>query len=653
MKKILSYFLLGGVMPLIAAPYGSFTSPISAELVAKGSRGIRQILIDDNDEMYWIEGRPEEKGRAVAVKYSGRKDVLPSSYYIRTTVHEYGGKCTAIHEGTIYFSNFADQNIYKLAQTGVVTRVTNTSVLRFGDFVVHPNGKWLYSVMEDHSNPVDVQNSVVKVNLETGDIEKIAAGHDFYAAPRLSPDGNRIAYIFWDTPNMPWDKTELWIGDLNQNGLIESEKKITGLENESVVEPSWSPQGVLYFVSDRNGYWNLYNEENEAICEMNADFSAPIWVLGNKSYTFISINNKPHIAAIYTEKAIDSLALINLETNSFKKIPLEFNTLTDVTLKKQNLVLLAKSPTELQQIIEIDPISNQVTVLVAPEPLNIDPSFFSSPEVIEFPSLNEKNAFAFFYPPKNPNFKADAGEKPPLIVFTHGGPTANVNPSLKLSIQFWTSRGFAVCDVNYSGSSGYGREYRDRLKGNWGVVDVYDVCSAAQYLVDKGLVDKEKLIIEGGSAGGYTTLAALTFRNVFKAGASYFGVSDLELLTKDGHKYEARYLDSLVGPYPADIAIYHARSPLFHTDKLSCPVLFLQGGMDKIVPPNQAEKMYEALLKKKIPTAYILFEEEAHGFRSAPNIIASFEAELYFYRKILKIQTNEKAPPLKIVGLDS
>ncbi len=637
-------------MPIVAAPYGSFSSPITAELVAKGSVNIRQILVDD-DEMYWIEARPEEKGRAVIVKYAGKKDSLPSPYYVRTTVHEYGGKCSAIHEGTIYFSNFSDQNIYRLMQTGDITRITNVTTLRFGDFVIHPNGKWLYSVMEDHTNLADVQNSIVKVHLDTGDIEKIAAGHDFYAAPRLSPDGKRIAYIFWDHPNMPWDKTELWLGDLNEFGLIDCEKRITGLENESVVEPSFSPAGVLYFISDRSGYWNIYNEENEPIHEMNAEFSVPLWTLGNKSYTFISIDNKPHIAAIYTEKAIDSLALIDLEKHIFKKIPLKFNSLSDITTRKQNLLFLAKSTTEMQQIIEYDPILNQATALVKPDPLKIDPSFFSSPEMIEFPSLNDKTAFAFFYPPTNPDFKPDTNEKPPLIVFTHGGPTANVNPSLKLSIQFWTSRGFAVCDVNYSGSSGYGREYRDRLKGNWGVVDVHDVCSAANYLVNKGLVDKERLIIEGGSAGGYTTLAALTFKNVFKVGASYFGVSDLELLTKDGHKYEARYLDSLVGPYPANLSIYHERSPLFHTDKLSCPILFLQGGMDKIVPPNQAEKMYDALLKKKIPTAYILFEDEAHGFRSAPNIITSFEAELYFYQKILKIPTNTKSSSIKIVGL--
>lgn len=650
MRKFLSYFFIGGVMPVIAAPYGSFSSPISAEWIAKGSVHMKHLLVDE-EEMYWIEGRPQEKGRDIPVKYSTRKDLLPAEYSVKTTLHEYGGKCFCVHDGTFYFSNYPEQNLYKCSQEGSITRITNENSLRFADFSIHPNGKWLYSVVEDHNNE-SVKNSIVKIHLETGNLETIAAGHDFYAAPRISPDGMRIAYIFWDHPNMPWDKTELWLGDLNQDGLIESEKKISGLENESILEPSWSPSGMLYFVSDRNGYWNLYNEENEPICEMNADFTSPLWYLGEKNYTFVLVDNKPHIAAIYTEKAIDFLALIDIEKRSLKKIPLEFNALSNINTRKQTIVFFARSSTELSQLVEFDPTSNEINVLVAPEPLNIEPSFFSSPEVIEYPSLNGKHAFAFFYPPKNPNFTGNKDEKPPLIVFTHGGPTAHTSPSLKLSIQYWTSRGFAVCDVNYSGSTGYGREYRDRLKGEWGVVDVYDVCSAANYLVEKGLVDPNRLAIEGGSAGGYTTLAALTFSNTFKVGASYFGVSDLSLLAQETHKFEAHYLDTLIGPYPAKEALYKERSPLVHADNLSCPVLFLQGGMDKIVLPNQAEKMYDILLKKKIPTAYLLFEDEAHGFRKAPNIIAAMEAELYFYRRIFKIPSTEKAPSLQIVNLD-
>lgn len=638
-------------MPIFATPYGGFSSPISAALVAKGSVQIRQILIE-GDNLYWIEGRPEENGRSVAVAYATKQDVLPSPYNIRTTVHEYGGKCSEIFDGVIYFSHFTDQNLYKVLPDGTVTKITNTNHFRFADFSIHPNGKWLYCVLEDHSEKDKIENAVGRIDLETGDIEKIAKGHDFYAAPRLSPDGKKIAFIFWDHPNMAWDSTELWVGDLGETGFIESEKKIAGSKEESVVEPSFSPEGLLYFVSDRSGFWNLYNEENEPIYEMSAEFSVPIWLLGNKSYTFVKAGNKTQIAAIYTEKAIDSLALIDVEKHFLKKIPIEFNTISDITTWKESIVIVAKSPTKLQHILEIDPTTEKITILKAPKNLDIDSAYFSTPEIIEFPSLNDKTAFAFFYPPKNPDYRVKSSEKPPLIVFTHGGPTSNVNSSLKLAVQFWTSRGFAVCDVNYSGSSGFGREYRDRLKGNWGVVDVFDVCSAAKYLVNKKLVDKDKLIIEGGSAGGYTTLAALTFTDVFKVGGSYFGISDLELLTQDGHKYEARYLDSLIGPYPDQKSLYLERSPLFHTEKLSCPVLFLQGGMDKVVPKNQAEKMYEALVKKKIPTAYILFEEEAHGFRSSQNIIAAFESELYFYRKILKIPSDEKPFPLKIVGLD-
>lgn len=643
--------LIGAVMGLQAAEYGAWESPITAEMLAHNVVRFQQIEVE-NDQIYWLESRvEEEQGRSVVVHFSDTKeDLIPSPFYARTLVHEYGGRCCSISNGTLYFTNFKDQHIYQVEPKGKPTALVTTPNMRFADFVIHPNGRWMYSVIEDHANPKAVKNGIAKIDLETGQVEVLAKQHDFYAAPRISPDGSKLAFIFWDQPNMPWDGTELWVSDLNEKGLIDAERKIAGGASESVLEPTWSPKGDLYFVSDRNGYWNLYDEDNQIVVEMSADFTSPPWGLGNRHYTFVEIDSKPFIAAIYTEKATDYLGLIDLEKRALTKVPLDFTSLTDIHTVKHQLVFVASSPSTPSEIVKYNLKTREFRSLAKSQDITIDPEYFSYPKTIEYPTENEKTAFAFYFAPTNPKYKGPTPEsKPPLIVFAHGGPTAHVAPDFKLPIQFWTSRGFAVAVVNYGGSTGYGREYRDRLKGKWGVVDVDDCCNAAKYLIKEGLVDPNRLAIRGGSAGGYTTLAALAFRDIFKVGASHFGVSDLELLAQDDHKFESRYLDSLVGPYPEKKDKYKEFSPINHADKISRPVLFLQGAEDKIVPPNQSELMHEALLKRKIPTAYLLFEGEQHGFRQAKNIIKSTEAEYYFYCRIFNIPT--KAPSIPISNL--
>jgi dipeptidyl aminopeptidase/acylaminoacyl peptidase len=649
MKKFFYSIFLSSITFMNGSIPGTYKSPISAEMVAESSKSIRQILISQ-DDIYLVESRPLEKGRSLLLHLRTNEEISPNYINIRTLVHEYGGKCTTFHDDYFYVSNFEDQNIYQIDNKKNKRPITFEKNKRFADFVCHPNGKWLYSVMESHESS-KVKNCLVKIDIETGSITEMNSSHDFYASPRISPDGKKLCYIFWDHPNMPWDQTELWVYDLNENGDGESEKKISGLANESLLEPSFSPKGKLFFISDRNGFWNLYNEDNECIYDYPADFSSPLWLLGLKNYTFLEHEGKNLIAAIYTEKAIDSLLLIDIDENKTNKIELDYCNFSEIHTFNQKLIFLAKGTKKPQEIVQYDVATQDLKVLKKLSNLNVDPSYISVAEIVEYPSLEEKKGYAFFYQPVNPDYPKTLNEKPPLIVMAHGGPTSHANASLKLNIQYWTSRGFSVLDVNYGGSSGYGKEYRNRLKKNFGVLDVFDVCSAASNLVEKGFADGKKLIIEGASAGGYTTLAAMTFKNVFSSGTSYFGVSDLIKLQEETHKFESQYLYSLIGKYPEEKNIYYDRSPLFHSRSISSPILFIQGGQDKIVPPNQAESMYKEICEKKIPTAYILFEEEAHGFRQFQNIANSLKAQLSFYREIFKIQTSEKNYEIDIKNL--
>lgn len=634
--------------PSQIAPYGSWKSPITADLIVAGTIGLGQIVLDGQD-IYWIEGRPAQAGRSVIVRRTpdGKTaDVTPSPFNVRTRVHEYGGGAFAVKDGTIYFSNFADQRLYQQTLDSEPQPLTPVGERRYADAVIDQRRGRIICVCEEHtSGSHEPVNTLVSISLKNGeDIQVLAFGSDFYSSPRISSNHSQLAWLTWNHPNMPWDGTQLWVAQIQGDGSLSEVECVAGGVEESIFQPEWSPDGVLHFVSDRTGWWNLYrwtpelrgggatDKEIESLCEMAAEFGLPQWVFGMSTYGFESANR---IICTYTQNGIWQLASLDTPTKQLEAILTPYTDISSLQVTSGQAVFIGGFATETPAIVQIDLTEKQINVLRRSSELEIDTGYLSTPQAITFPTANGLTAYAFFYPPQNKDYTAPPEEKPPLVVKSHGGPTAATSSAFNLRIQYWTSRGFAFVDVNYGGSTGYGREYRQRLKDNWGIVDVDDCANAAKYLAELGEVDGERLAIAGGSAGGYTTLCALTFRDVFKAGASYYGVSDLEALATDTHKFESRYLDSLIGPYPERQDLYKARSPIYFTDQLSCPIIFFQGLEDKIVPPNQAEMMVEALKAKGLPVEYVPFEGEQHGFRRAENIKRAIELEVDFYRKYL------------------
>ncbi|HEX9787866.1 MAG TPA: S9 family peptidase [Candidatus Binatia bacterium] len=638
----------------VVSPYGSWKSPITAEMVAAGEIGLEQVRLDGSD-VYWIERRSQEGGRKVIVRRSadGRiTDLTPAPFNARTRVHEYGGGDHAISTGTIVFSNFADQRLYAQQEDGQPKPLTPDAALRFADGQIDRRRNLYYCIREDHSGQAEVVNAVVAVDLAGGDGGTVlVSGNDFYSSPRLSPDGSQIAWLTWNHPNMPWDGTELWVGKLRDDGSVTGNKKIAGGIDESIFQPEWSPDGTLYFVSDRSGWWNLYRWRDnhvDPLCPMEAEFGQPQWVFGASLYSFAS---EGRLVCSYTQNGRDYLATLNIETRALQTIELPFTTIAQVQAGADRIVFIGASATAPTSIVSLDWAGRNLEVLRRSREAAVDDGYLALPRAIEFPTERGLTAHGIFYPPRNRDFAGLADEKPPLLVMSHGGPTSSSSSSLKYAVQYWTSRGIAVLDVNYGGSSGYGRAYRERLNGQWGIVDVDDCVNGARDLAQRGEVDADRLAIRGGSAGGYTTLCALTFRDAFKAGASHYGISDLEALAKDTHKFESRYLDRLIGPYPERRDLYVERSPIHFTERLSCPMILFQGLEDKVVPPNQAEKMVEAVRAKKLPVAYLAFEGEQHGFRKAENIKRVLEAELYFYSKVFGFQLADPVDPVEIENL--
>jgi dipeptidyl aminopeptidase/acylaminoacyl peptidase len=616
-----------------------------------------QVALDGND-VYWVETRPAENGRTVIVKWSPGGtvvDVTPPIFSARTRVHEYGGGAFTVEDGTVYFSNFIDQRLYRQNPGGTPQPITPEADLRYADGFIDRRRRRIICVCEDHTKEEhEATNSIVGIRLDgVGGSQTLVSGNDFYASPRISPDGSHLAWLTWNHPNMPWDSSELWVGDITEAGTIEHEQRIAGGPNESVCEPKWAPDGTLYFISDGTGWWNLYRWKDgrvEALCEMEAEFGVPHWSFGTSTYGFTSAGR---IICTYTRDGSSYLASLDTSTKQIKTIDIPYTSIAFLQATPAGAILIAGSPTQATAIVQLSRATGKIEVLRRSTEVAIDPGYLSIPRAIEFPTENGLAAHAFFYAPKNHDFAATQGERPPLLVISHGGPTGAASSEFNLMIQYWTSRGFAIADVNYGGSSGYGRAYRQRLDGQWGVVDVDDCVNCAQYLIKRGDVDANRVAIRGGSAGGYTTLAALTFREVFKAGASYFGVSDLEALARDTHKFESRYLDRLVGPYPARRDLYRERSPLNFVERLSCPVIFFQGNEDRVVPPNQAEKMVDALRQKGTPVAYLLFEGEQHGFRRAQNMKRALDAELYFYSRIFRFPLPEPVEPVEPVPIEN
>ncbi len=636
-----------------SAPYGSWRSPITADRLVEQAVRLSQVIVD-GDDVYWNEGRPAEGGRQVIVRRRSdgtMADAFGAGFGARTLVHEYGGLSYAVADGVVYFSNFADQRLYRVTEgtepVALTAEPPSPLGVRFADPVVTPDRTWVICVRERHlgSGAAAVVNDLVAVPSAGGDVRVVVAGHDFFAAPRLSPDGSSLCWLSWDHPNMPWDATELWSAPFADGVLSGAATLVAGGPGESVSQPRWSPDGRLHYVSDRSGWWNLYDELGAALCRREAEFSGPDWVFGQSTYGFVPDGS---LVAAVGERNVSSLNFVR--DGDIHPIATPWTMLSSVQVHSggTKVCALAASPTESSAVVQIEIASGATTVLRRSREVAFDAAIVSVPEAVEFPTEGGTTAHAFFYPPTNPDFVGLDDERPPLIVMSHGGPTSAALGVLDVSLQYWTSRGFAVVDVNYGGSTGYGREYRNRLQGTWGIVDVDDCVNAATWLAEEGRVDGDRMVITGGSAGGYTTLAALTFRDVFAAGASHYGVADAEALAKDTHKFESRYLDGLIGPYPDARDVYVERSPIHHTASLDKPMILFQGLDDKVVPPDQAEMMAAALREKGIPFAHLAFEGEQHGFRKSETIIRVAEAELWFYGKVLGFSPADEMAPVQL-----
>jgi len=617
-------------------PYGTWPSPISAADLARTSIAISYVRAL-NGVPYWLESRPAGNGRYVVVTPAaggGITEITPDGFNARTRVHEYGGVPYALSRDAIYFSNFSDQRLYA-HRVGCEPRALTPEGYRYADCELDRGGTHLFCVREDHTCGSEPKNSIVSVPVAGGSAGKVLFGDsDFVAYPRASPDGKRLAWIAWDHPDMPWDASRLYVAD-RVDGRLERITQIAGGPRESVLEPSWDSDGTLYFSSDRSDWWNLWRwtgRDTEPVFAVDAEVATPLWVLGQTNY---ALTGDGRAVLRYGVKAQDKLGVVDLRSGKVHSFDLPFVSFSSVTLKSPDTALaIAASPTAEASVVQVDLRTGAYTVLRAPAEIRLDTASISRAQPIEFPTAGGLTAHAFFYPPVSAEFTGPAGEKPPLVVKVHGGPTSHSKAELSLATQFWTSRGFAMLDVNHGGSSGFGRAYRERLEGNWGIVDVGDVVAAVKYLAAQGRVDTERVAIRGGSAGGFTVLAALAFHDVFKAGANYYGVSDLEALARDTHKFESRYLDRLVAPLPQGRAIYEARAPIRHVHRFRAPLITFQGAEDKVVPPSQSRAIVAALQSKGIPAPYIEFEGEQHGFRKADSIVRSLESELTFYGQV-------------------
>jgi dipeptidyl aminopeptidase/acylaminoacyl peptidase len=644
-----------GGTPRTAVPYGSWPSPLTAARVAAGALRLGQVAVDGAD-VYWLEGRAAEGGGNVLVRWSPDgppADVSPRGFDVRTRAHEYGGGAYTVHDGVIYASNFVDQQIHTW-RVGETPRALTPRGYCYAQYQVDAGRARLIAVREDHRREgVEPAAAIVAVPFDAptpsaGDV--LVCGADFYSDPVLSPDGRQLAWLQWRHPNMPWDGTDLYVADVGDDGSPGKPRHVAGAVDESVFQPRWSADGLLYFISDRTGWWNLYrlrDDRIESLCEREADFGRPQWVFGMSTYAFQSTTR---LVVTWAELGRWRIGLLAVDTGRLAPLDIACEPLDSVVATPDAAYFIGGSAVDAAAITRFVFGTATLQVLKRSRDDALDPAFVSIAEPVTFES-GGLSTHAFYYPPTNPACIAPAGTLPPLIVLSHGGPTSVTDAVLDIDIQFWTTRGFAVVDVNYGGSTGYGRAYRRRLNGQWGIVDVQAAVHAARFLVAAAKADSRRLITRGGSAGGYTTLAALAFHETFTAGASYYGVSDLELLARDTHKFEARYLDSLVGPYPAEAATYRARSPIHAVDRLNCALIFLQGLEDRVVPPSQSERMAAAVRAKGLPVAYVTFEGEQHGFRKADSIVCALESELYFYGRVFGFKPADSLAPVPIDNL--
>jgi dipeptidyl aminopeptidase/acylaminoacyl peptidase len=637
----------------MVAPYGSWNSPLTAEMIVQQSVGLGQSALD-GEAVYWTESRPLEKGRTVLVRWTpdgSVSDITLPGHSVRTRVHEYGGGAFAVRDGVVWYCNDADQRVYCQRPGAAPLPVTPEGPWRYADLVADRAREPILAVREDHGrNTEEPVNELVAIT-GGGKVEVLASGADFYAAPRPAPDGAGLAWLSWDHPNMPWDGCTLTRAALDDKGFVAGAQVVAGGPREALFQPEWSPNGALHVVSDRSGWWNLYRCEGRRLvplCPREAEFGLPQWVFNMRTYGFADDEN---LLCAFSQEGVAHLARVNTGRGTFEPIALPFVEIGGLTVDARHAVFVGGSADAPPALVRFDARTEEVTNLRRSAEQMVAPGYVSEARAVSFESAGGRRAHGFFYPPRNRDFRAPNGERPPLVVKSHGGPTGQSGCAFNLKTQFWTSRGIAVLDVNYGGSTGYGRTYRELLCGQWGVVDVEDCEAGARWLVQQGLVDPERLAISGGSAGGYTTLCALTFGDTFRAGASTYGIGDLEALARDTHKFESRYLDRLVGRWPEEKATYRARSPIHHVEGLGCPVIFFQGLEDKVVPPNQAEAMVTALREKGIPVAYLTFPGEAHGFRQAATIKRALEAELAFYGCVFDFTPADPIEPIEIENM--
>jgi dipeptidyl aminopeptidase/acylaminoacyl peptidase len=629
-------------MTATRATFGSWRSPITAASITEGAAGVGEVVVD-GDDIWWSESRPTERGRNALMRRAADgtiAEVTPPDVNVRTRVHEYGGGAWWVQDGVLVYAELVWPPLAKLVD-GRQTILVQEAGVRFADGRLSADGRWYLAVRE--TLPAggaggEAVNDLVAVATDgSGRTHILTSGADFYSSPRLSPDGRTLAWIQWHHPNMPWDHTQLWVGTF-AGGEVHGARCVAGGGAggaEALMQPEWAPSGELHVLSDRNDWWNLYRVPlgggaagTDLVPVRTGDFDigGPQWVFGLPAYAFRA----------------DGSVVVDADVRSVISDP------TCLRAHGDSIVVAGASWAHESHIVEISR-DGTVTMIRPARDLGLDDAFFAPPEAITFPTGGgAATAHALFYRPANPDFDGPEGERPPLVVVVHGGPTAAARRSLHLPLRYWTSRGFAVADVDYRGSSGYGRPYRRALDGQWGVADVEDCVAAARFLAERGDVDPDRLLIRGSSAGGFTVLAALAFHDAFAAGASLYGVTDLEALALDTHKFESRYLDALVGPYPDARDVYLARSPIHHTDRLDVPMIILQGGEDLIVPRDQAERMTAALGAKGVPYAYVLFPNEGHGFRQAPNIVTALEAELSFYAQLFGFSPADAIEPVTI-----